>query len=97
MKFISIAISSIGIAIILVDILSLGSRIKKLFKIDPYKSIKPFDCITCMAFWSSVILSVIYYETELQLLTSASLTLIGVYVLERLRVLWIYPITQREY
>lgn len=87
MIFTSIAIGSIGIAIILVEILSIGARLKKLFKINPYKSIKPFDCIMCMSFWTSLILGLVFAETELDAIAGSSAAVIGVYLLERFRVI----------
>jgi hypothetical protein len=44
-------LTSILIAYILVEIVQLDRVVKKIFRINPDKRVKPFDCITCLSFW----------------------------------------------
>lgn len=37
-----------------VNILQAPMRIKRAFKLDPIKRIKPFDCVQCLSVWLSI-------------------------------------------
>jgi len=39
-----------------VNIAGVPSAVKKGFKMMPHQRIKPFDCVTCLSFWSAVVL-----------------------------------------
>jgi len=49
-----IIITSIGTALILVDVVNIGSIYKKITKQSAFNYIKPFDCVPCMSFWMSL-------------------------------------------
>jgi hypothetical protein len=81
MTFIEVALISSAVSIMLVDYISIGSRIKKMFGLNEFKELKPFDCLTCMASWVSIIISTSIL-TEIQpiiLSFSASVLIINFY------------------
>ena len=51
---IKIIITSLGTAMILVEVVNIGSIYKKITKQSAFNYIKPFDCIPCMSFWMSL-------------------------------------------
>lgn len=87
MKFIDIVIVSIGLAVLLVDVLSIGQRFKKLFKINPLKRVKPFDCLKCMSFWSSIGMCLIYSLSLKEAFVAILGTLLTVIILEKKQIL----------
>lgn len=39
-----------------VNVAGIPSAFKKGFKMKPHQRIKPFDCVTCLSVWTSVVL-----------------------------------------
>lgn len=83
MIFIKTALISVAIGILLTETFSVAERIKKLLKRNPYSRFRPFDCAFCMTFWSSLIISVVFTESIMDLFTSIALSLILIKVIQR--------------
>ena len=83
MLYIKGMIISVGIAILLVDVFSIGLRIKKMLKLPLHKPLKPFDCLTCTAFWISLIICIIFTPSILNGLTLVTGTLITITIYEK--------------
>ena len=50
------AIAGFCTAYYFVNVLQAPMRIKRAFKLDPVKRIKPFDCVQCLSVWLTVAL-----------------------------------------
>lgn len=51
-----IPIAAFCMAYYTVNVLQLHMRIKRAWKLDPNKRIKPIDCVQCLSVWIAVIL-----------------------------------------
>ena len=58
----NIAVISVFLSYILIDVFDIGYRIKKLLKRNEFEVMKPFDCPVCMSFWICVILTTIFLQ-----------------------------------
>ena len=56
-NFITIILTSITIAFLLIEYFNIGMRLKKLFKIPLHEIKKPYDCRFCLYFWISNIIT----------------------------------------
>jgi len=55
MQEIKLIIKTLGIFILLFEIISISYYFKAVFKLPQHEILKPFDCVLCMVFWSGVI------------------------------------------
>jgi len=50
------AVSAAAIALLLIEVVSIQTYIKRWLNIDEWASIKPFDCSLCLSFWIGLII-----------------------------------------
>jgi hypothetical protein len=80
MQEIKLIIKTIGIFILLFEVINVSYYYKQLFKLPQHEVIKPFDCVLCMVFWSGVIA----FITPDNYLYEFSLIITSAFILDKL-------------
>ena len=84
MNIFELTITALAVGLIFVEVLDIGRLYKKARKISPFEYIKPFDCVVCMTFWTSIILSLVFAEDWQTKITAPALTFFAVYYIDKL-------------
>jgi hypothetical protein len=72
-----IPISAFLFAYYFVNVAAFPSAIKKGFGYPPHKRLKPFDCVTCLSVWTSVVLYFLPIEVSEFLFVSFAAGFLG--------------------
>lgn len=75
--------ASLGIALFIVEVIDVPKYVKRILKKDITARVRPLDCITCLTFWASVILTAIFYTDLLTAISAPFTSLVLGYLLDK--------------
>lgn len=65
MSYIITVIASVLFAYSFVEVLGVHKVIKRFYDYAPGRRLKPLDCVTCMAFWSCILLLILPHQCSI--------------------------------
>lgn len=82
------AISAAATALLMTEVISIQTYIKRWLKMDEWQSIKPFDCSLCLSFWIGLVIGAAETTNIWQAVQVALMAVICERIMNKAKLFW---------
>ena len=82
------AISAAAIGLLMTEVISIQTYIKRWLKMDEWQSIKPFDCSLCLSFWIGLVIGAAETTNIWQAVQVALMAVICERIMNKAKLFW---------